>query len=167
MTEKNKTVGILGGGQLGRMLAQAALPLGIRCVFLEDNPNCPASAMGRVYHTDEFADFAQAADIYTLEFENTPLLQARALEAQGLAPCADVLAVAQDRLQEKHTFVKLGIDTVPFMAVHSHDELTQAAQQIGLPLVLKTTRGGYDGKGQYVLKTTADIANAWLSLIHI
>lgn len=162
MTKRDiKTVGILGGGQLGRMLAQAALPLGIRCVFLEDAPDCPASAMGNVYPTTQFADFAAAADVFTLEFENTPVDTARELASRGLSPCADALAVAQDRLEEKQTFVNLGIDTVPFQAVNTQADLADAAERIGLPLVVKTTRGGYDGKGQYVVKTTADIAAAW------
>lgn len=165
MTKRTRnTVGILGGGQLGRMLAQAALPLGIRCVFLEDADNCPASAMGAVYKTHEFDAFSKAADVFTLEFENTPVETARLLEAKGLSPNASVLEVAQDRLNEKNTFVELGIDTVPFVAVTSHDDLVQAATTVGLPLVLKTTRGGYDGKGQFVVKTQADIETAWAEL---
>lgn len=159
-----KTIGILGGGQLGRMLAQAALPLGIRCVFLEDATDCPASALGKVYTTAQFEAFAQAADAYTLEFENTPVELATQLESKGLSPNAGVLQVAQDRLKEKSTFVDLGIATVPFTAVESLADLRSAAETLGLPLVLKTTRGGYDGKGQFVVKTETDIETAWNEL---
>lgn len=164
-----QTLGILGGGQLGRMLAQAALPLGIGCVFLEDSGTasepCPAASLGKVYKTDEFAVFLEQADVFTLEFENTPLDSAQTIsEQKTLYPPATALAVAQDRLKEKTTFVELGIDTVPFRAVNNQLELEQAAQELGLPLVLKTTRGGYDGKGQYVVKTEGDIAAAWQDL---
>lgn len=159
-----KTIGILGGGQLGRMLAQAALPLDIRCVFLEDAPDCPAAALGPVYKSSEFAAFAAAADVFTFEFENTPVETASQLESKGLSPNAKVLHVAQDRLNEKNTFLELGIDTVPFTAVETKDDLLSAAERLGLPLVLKTTRGGYDGKGQYVIKTEDDITLAWQAL---
>ncbi len=160
-----KTIGILGGGQLGLMLAEAALPLGIRCVFLEDAPNCPARLLGKVYSSEQFHDFAAACDVYTLEFENTPLDLAKFLE-QGAAlyPPSQALFVAQDRLNEKRLFNALDIQTVPFMAVSSHDELQHACDRLGLPLVLKTTRGGYDGKGQFVIKTYEHIAQAWQAL---
>ncbi len=160
-----KTIGIFGGGQLGLMLAQAALPLGLRCVFLEDTPNCPARLIGKVYSSEQFDDFAQACDVYTLEFENTPLVQAQYIEQHAaLYPPAQALFIAQDRLNEKNLFNQLGINTVPFMAVASRDELDKAVAQIGLPIVLKTSRGGYDGKGQFVIKTLDDVESAWTEL---
>lgn len=159
-----KTVGILGGGQLGLMLAQAALPLGIRCIFLEDAPNCPASALGKVYPTKNFDKFKNSADVFTLEFENTPVDTACALEEKGLYPSTQALSIAQDRLKEKNTFVQLGINTVPFLAVHTQAELETAVTTLGLPIVLKTTRGGYDGKGQVMIKSPADVATAWQTL---
>lgn len=160
-----KTVGILGGGQLGMMLAQAALPLGIRCVFLEDSPNCPARLLGKVYSSEQFDDFAKSCDIFTLEFENTPLKPAQFLEStKTLYPSSFALSVAQDRLNEKNLFNELDIATVPFMAVHSKADIDTAAAKLGLPLVLKTTRGGYDGKGQFVLKSAEHIDSAWAEL---
>lgn len=166
-----RTIGILGGGQLGMMLAQAALPLGYRCVFLEDNPHCPASLYGQVYSTEQLDDFIASADVFTLEFENTPaetVSQLKSLsdqgEKQGMYPPPKALEVAQDRLKEKSLFNELGINTVPFMSVSSKQELKNACEQLGFPIVLKTSRGGYDGKGQFVVKSEMDIDTAWSEL---
>lgn len=166
-----RTIGILGGGQLGMMLAAAALPLGYRCVFLEDAPNCPASLYGQVFSSEQLEDFIAAADVFTLEFENTPAETVARLKQlsesgkkQGMFPPPQALEVAQDRLSEKSLFNELDIKTVPFMSVSSKAELKAASDQLGLPLVLKTSRGGYDGKGQFVVKTEADIAEAWKAL---
>lgn len=166
-----RTIGILGGGQLGMMLAEAALPLGYRCIFLEDAPNCPASLYGEVFTTEQLDDFVAAADVFTLEFENTPAKTVAWLKQlsdegtkQGMFPPPEALEVAQDRLNEKNLFNELGIKTVPFMSVNSKAELKEASSQLGLPLVLKTSRGGYDGKGQFVVKTEADIEEAWARL---
>ena len=166
-----RTIGILGGGQLGMMLAAAALPLGYRCVFLEDAPNCPASLYGQVFSSEQLEDFIAAADVFTLEFENTPAETVARLKQlsesgkkQGMFPPPQALEVAQDRLSEKSLFNELDIKTVPFMSVSSKAELKAASDQLGLPLVLKTSRGGYDGKGQFVVKTEADIAEAWKTL---
>lgn len=166
-----RTIGILGGGQLGMMLAAAALPLGYRCVFLEDAPNCPASLYGQVFSSEQLEDFIDAADVFTLEFENTPAETVARLKQlsesgkkQGMFPPPQALEVAQDRLSEKSLFNELDIKTVPFMSVSSKAELKAASDQLGLPLVLKTSRGGYDGKGQFVVKTEADITEAWKTL---
>ncbi|ELA08971.1 phosphoribosylaminoimidazole carboxylase ATPase subunit [Moraxella macacae 0408225] len=160
-----KTIGILGGGQLGLMLAQSALPLGIRCVFLEDVPNCPARLLGKVYSTEQLDDFADACDVFSLEFENTPLSSAKFLEEKtGLFPPSQALFITQDRLKEKHLFKTLNIKTVPFVAVSTKHDVKNACDTLGLPLVLKTTRGGYDGKGQFVIKTVQDIDTAWTQL---
>ena len=166
-----RTIGILGGGQLGMMLAAAALPLGYRCVFLEDAPNCPASLYGQVFSSEQLEDFIAAADVFTLEFENTPAETVARLKQlsesgkkQGMFPPPQALEVAQDRLSEKSLFNELDIKTVPFMSVSSKAELKAASDQLGLPLVLKTSRGGYDGKGQFVVKTEADITEAWKTL---
>lgn len=174
-----RTIGILGGGQLGMMLAESALPLGYRCVFLEDAPNCPASLYGTVYTSEQLEDFIAAADVFTLEFENTPVETVKSLEKmsktsdkkatkapqkQGMYPPAIALEIAQDRIAEKSLFNELDIATVPFVAVSSQAELEQASHELGLPLVLKTSRGGYDGKGQFVVRTPEDIATAWAEL---
>lgn len=160
-----KTIGIFGGGQLGMMLAEAALPLGIHCIFLEDSPNCPASLYGKVFTNEQFNEFLQSADVYSLEFENTPLNLAQQLESQqSLFPSSNTLYIAQDRLNEKNLFNQLDIKTVPFMSVHNKADILIASEKLGLPLVLKTSRGGYDGKGQFVLKTTEQIDQAWAEL---
>lgn len=170
------TIGILGGGQLGMMLAEAAIPLGYRCVFLEDTPNCPAHLYGKVYSTQQLDEFVAAADVFTLEFENTPVKTVEWLQQlseidtdknakkQGMYPPPQALEVAQDRLKEKSLFNELNIKTVPFVAVSSKQDIAKACEQLGVPLVLKTSRGGYDGKGQFVLKDTTEIDAAWSEL---
>ena len=171
VTQTICTIGILGGGQLGMMLAEAALPLGYQCVFLEDNTDCPASLYGKVFHSEQLEAFIAAADVFTLEFENTPTATVEQLASlsksgskQGMFPPPIALDIAQDRLKEKRMFNELDIATVPFMAVNSEAELKQACDELGLPIVLKTSRGGYDGKGQFVIKEESDITLAWHEL---
>lgn len=171
VTQTIRTIGILGGGQLGMMLAQAALPLGYQCVFLEDNADCPASLYGKVFPSEQLDEFIAAADVFTLEFENTPTATVEQLahlsksgSKQGMFPPPLALDIAQDRLKEKGMFNELDIATVPFMAVNSEAELKQACDELGLPIVLKTSRGGYDGKGQFVIKEDSDIKTAWHEL---
>jgi len=166
-----RTIGILGGGQLGMMLAEAALPLGYQCVFLEDSVDCPASLYGRVFTSEQLEEFIKAADVFTLEFENTPTATVEQLATlsksgskQGMFPPPIALDIAQDRLKEKQMFNTLDIATVPFKEVNSEVELQQACNELGLPIVLKTSRGGYDGKGQFVIKTDSDIKAAWQDL---
>jgi len=171
VTQTIRTIGILGGGQLGMMLAQAALPLGYQCVFLEDNADCPASLYGKVFSSEQLDEFIAAADVFTLEFENTPTATVEQLanlsksgSKQGMFPPPIALDIAQDRLKEKGMFNELDIATVPFMAVNSEAELKQACAELGLPIVLKTSRGGYDGKGQFVIREDSDIKAAWHEL---
>ena len=171
VTQTLHTIGILGGGQLGMMLAQAALPLGYNCVFLEDNVDCPASLYGCVYSSAQLEEFIAAADVFTLEFENTPTATVEQLarlsaegKKQGMFPPPIALDIAQDRLKEKQMFNELNIATVPFIAVSTPAELKHACETLGLPIVLKTSRGGYDGKGQYVIKQDSDIKLAWQDL---
>ena len=171
VTQTIRTIGILGGGQLGMMLAEAAIPLGYQCVFLEDNADCPASLYGRVFSSDQLAAFIEAADVFTLEFENTPTETVEQLtrlsasgKKQGMFPPLIALDIAQDRLKEKQMFNALDISTVPFVSVSSKIELEQACRTLGLPVVLKTSRGGYDGKGQFVIKQESDVNLAWQDL---
>lgn len=171
-----KTIGILGGGQLSMMLAQSAIKLGYRCVFLEDNQNCPASLYGQVFALNNIEDFVRSSDVFTLEFENTSIDNVQWLSdlskktdkkyghKKGMFPPPIALKVAQDRLAEKSLFNELDINTVPYLAVSSEDDLNKACDQLGLPLVLKTTRGGYDGKGQFVIRSSEDIGTAWSKL---
>ena len=171
VTQTIRTIGILGGGQLGMMLAEAAIPLGYQCVFLEDNADCPASLYGRIFSSDQLAAFIEAADVFTLEFENTPTETVEQLtrlsasgKKQGMFPPLIALDIAQDRLKEKQMFNALDISTVPFVSVSSKIELEQACRTLGLPVVLKTSRGGYDGKGQFVIKQESDVNLAWQDL---
>lgn len=163
-----KTVGIFGGGQLGRMLAQAALPLGIQCTFYEATQDCPAAALGKVIdqtQPDSLQLFASSADVFSLEFENTPLADVDVLTQQHtLHPPRQALATAQNRLLEKALFDALDIPVAPYSAIHSLQDLQQAASTQGLPLVVKTATGGYDGKGQFVVREAAQIAQAWQEL---
>ena len=164
----DKTIGIFGGGQLGRMMAQAALPLNIQCTFLEASTDCPSAQLGQVIVNQDanaITQFIASADIFSLEFENTPLAEVDALiQQKNLFPPRQALAIAQNRLLEKALFDQLDIPVAPYRAVDSLESLEQAAQALGLPLVLKTTTGGYDGKGQFVLRTAAEIPQAWAEL---
>jgi 5-(carboxyamino)imidazole ribonucleotide synthase len=162
-------VGILGGGQLGRMLALAGYPLGLtfRCL---DNDDAPAGQVAELI-TGEFDSesdldrLAAGCDVITYEFENVPVAAARYLERSlPVFPPSNALAVAQDRLNEKTLFTKLGIGTPEYFNVTTRDELTLAVAALGLPAVLKTRRMGYDGKGQAVLRRADDVENAWHSL---
>ncbi|MBO1079148.1 5-(carboxyamino)imidazole ribonucleotide synthase [Roseomonas haemaphysalidis] len=164
----NSTIGILGGGQLGRMSALAAAELGFRAHIYAPGDGEPgmqvAAARTVAAYEDEaaLARFAAAVDVVTFEFENVP---ARTLEILSpLKPCRPgpkALAVCQDRLQEKAFFGEAGVPVAPWAAVTTEAELHAAVARIGLPAVLKTTRLGYDGRGQAVLRDAADIAPAW------
>ncbi len=163
-------LGILGGGQLGRMMALAAHNLGYRCTVLDPVAN-PCAADVAQHIRGEFDDLqalyqlAQVSDVITYEFENVPVESARWLaERKQLFPSSRALEVSQDRLTEKLFFQSLGIPTPPFAAVETRAEYDQAIQSIGLPAVLKTRRFGYDGKGQAVLRTTEQAEQAWTLL---
>ena len=164
----DKTIGIFGGGQLGRMMAQAALPLNIQCTFFEATTDCPAAALGQVIASpteNALQQFIASADVFSLEFENTPLADVDVLtQHKELYPPRQALATAQNRLLEKALFDQLAIPVAPYKAVHSLDSLKQAVVDLGLPIVLKTTTGGYDGKGQFVIKQESDINLAWQDL---
>ncbi len=148
------TVGVLGGGQLGRMLALAGIPLGLDFVFLDPSPSAPARRVGRhiaASYDDEgaLAELAAAASVITYEFENVPGRVAERLAAgRRVWPPPAALAVAQDRLEEKRLFERLGIPTAAYVAVGSAEEARVAAERLRGPALLKTRRLGYDGKGQ-------------------
>ena len=164
----NKTIGIFGGGQLGRMMAQAALPLNLQCTFFETTTDCPAAQLGSVFSTQDpqgLQDFIASADVFSLEFENTPVNYVDVLtQTKTLHPPRLALATAQNRLAEKHLFDALDIPVAPYRAVDSLESLKQAVLDLGLPIVLKTVTGGYDGKGQFVLRSEDQIDTAWAEL---
>lgn len=165
-----RNVGILGGGQLARMLALAGYPIGLHCTAFDTNPNACAGAVaplttGSFDDASQVASWAQAHDVITLEFENVPAGTVAGLAHQfPVAPGADALRVTQDRLEEKQLFGSLGIRTAPFAAVRSLEELTEAIARIGVPAVLKTRRFGYDGKGQFRLQRPEQAEEAWRAL---
>ncbi len=164
------TVGVLGGGQLGRMIALAAATLGERCVFLDPGAGSSAGHVGALYvgaYDDEerLAELARTSDVITYEFENVPVGSARYLnELVPVYPPPAALEVSQDRVAEKQFFARLGIPVPAFAPVSSREDLDRAVATIGLPLVIKTRRFGYDGKGQMVLRTGGDVTRAWESL---
>ena len=163
-------IGILGAGQLGRMLALAGYPLGLEFAFLDPAEEACAAPLGehlRAEYTDEAAleKFCAGIDLATYEFENVPQQAAEFVAARvPLYPGPRALTAGQDRLSEKQLFVSLGIPVPKFAAVSSHAGLENAARHTGLPAVLKTRRMGYDGKGQYVLRSAADFDAAWQQL---
>ncbi|MFI5046415.1 MAG: 5-(carboxyamino)imidazole ribonucleotide synthase [Acidimicrobiia bacterium] len=168
--EHRATLAVLGGGQLGRMLGLAAVPLGVRCRFLDPSPDAPAAAVGELVVGDlgderALAEVARGADVATYEWEGVPASAARFLAGSlPVRPGDRPLEVAQDRLAEKEAFQALGIATPEYRVVGSHEDLASAVAAIGLPAVLKTRRGGYDGKGQVVLRDATDLDAAWDAL---
>lgn len=163
-------VGILGGGQLGRMLALAGHNLGIRTLVLEESAECPAVNVtdvlaGSFEHRGDLERIAAACSVVTYEFENVPIEAARYLaERVHVYPPPQALESAQDRLIEKRLFQSLDIATPDFEPVDSLGELNSAVERIGLPAVLKSRRFGYDGKGQRVLRNEGEIDAAWETL---
>jgi len=164
----DKTIGIFGGGQLGRMMAQAALPLNIQCTFFEAKQDCPAAQLGQVIESEAdqaIETFINSADVFSLEFENTPLADVDQLtKKKQIHPPRQALAIAQNRLLEKALFDQLEIPVAAYRAVDSLQSLEQAVRDLGLPIVLKTATGGYDGKGQFVLRSEDQISQAWAEL---
>lgn len=163
-------IGILGAGQLGLMLAQAARDLDIGCRFYAESADAPAASMGPVVtgamdDYERLARFADGLEVVTYEWENIPVPAARRID--GIAPVRPTvraLEASQDRLTEKTFFVELGQPTARFAPVASQHDLDNAIETLGLPLVLKTRRLGYDGKGQLVLHQPADADSAWQAL---
>ncbi|MDZ4350364.1 MAG: 5-(carboxyamino)imidazole ribonucleotide synthase [Xanthomonadaceae bacterium] len=164
------TVGILGGGQLARMLALAGAPLGLRFLVLDTAADACAGQFvpqltADYRDLDALAAFAGRIDVATFDFENVPADSAGWLASQvPVFPAPRALALAQDRLAEKQLFGELGIPVAPYAAVATRDALEAAAGEIGLPAVLKTRRLGYDGKGQFRLREPGDIAAGWDAL---
>ncbi len=167
---KDRLIGILGGGQLGRMLALAGYPLGLRFRFLDPASDAPVRYLADqvVALYDDHLALAQFSDgliVATYEFENVPVATARAIEQRvPVFPPPQALEVAQDRLAEKRFFTHLNIPTAPFAPVDDRASLDAAIERIGLPAILKTRRLGYDGKGQALIGRREDIDDAWCAL---
>ncbi len=160
------TIGILGGGQLGRMLAIAAAKLGYHAHIYCPEKDCPAAEVAKFTTVAAYDDrtalkaFAKSVDVITYEFENIPVAALGAI-AGKIKPDISILELCQHRVLEKQAVNRLGIATAPFVPVHSKKELLAAAKSLGLPAVLKTARMGYDGKGQTTLKSLSMIETAW------
>ena len=165
------TIGILGGGQLGRMLAMAAARLGLRCQVFSPDPDSPAFDVVLNATCAEYADvealelFANDVDVITYEFENVPAATAMVLAARRpVLPAQKILETTQDRLAEKDFVKRLGIGTADYADVSSAEALRAAIARIGLPAVLKTRRFGYDGKGQAIIREGDDLDQVWEDL---
>ncbi len=164
------TIGIVGAGQLGRMMALAGYPLGFDFLFLDREARTPGGQVGPILCgelTDRklLGELSRRCEVLTFDWENIPVEALEGLPGKArISPPLRALSAAQDRLAEKRTFDLLGIPTTKYAAVDSPAALEAAVQRIGLPGVLKTRKLGYDGKGQFVLRKPADIARAWEAL---
>jgi 5-(carboxyamino)imidazole ribonucleotide synthase len=164
------TIGIVGAGQLGRMMALAGYPLGLDFLFLDRDAKTPGGQVGPIL-TGELGDrellgqLSSRCETVTFDWENIPVEALEKLPGEArISPPLRALAAAQDRLSEKRTFELLGIATTRYASVDSRAALDLAVKSIGLPGVLKTRRLGYDGKGQFVLRKPADLDAAWAAL---
>ena len=171
MSERRQpVVGILGGGQLARMLALAAAPLGIKALVVDGSADACAGQVAPLVVADwtdyvALEAFARQVDVVTFDFENVPAETAHWLaERVAVFPVPRALAVAQDRLAEKTLFRECGLPTPDFMTVDTREQLDQALAGVGAPAILKTRRLGYDGKGQFRLASVADADAAWAAL---
>jgi len=167
---KLSRVGIVGAGQLGRMLALAGYPLGIRCVFLDRSTAAPAAQVapllvGELEDPEQLAALAARSDVLTFDWENISGEALAPLEKRlRVRPPPAALEVSQDRIAEKALFSKLRIPVAAHAAVDGKDELIRAARKLGVPGILKTRRLGYDGKGQFVVRNAAHIDAAWAAI---
>ncbi|WP_322866462.1 5-(carboxyamino)imidazole ribonucleotide synthase [Aquicoccus sp. G2-2] len=164
-------IGILGGGQLGRMLSVAAARLGFRCHIFEPGTAPPAGHVADQLTTAPYNDeaalrtFAETVDVITYEFENVPTSALDTLEQiRPIRPGREALRVSQDRIIEKDFLSGLGLQTAPYRAVSSESDLRAALEEIGTPAILKTCRLGYDGKGQVRLSSAQEAATAWAAM---
>ena len=169
------TVGIVGAGQLGRMLALAGYPLGLDFLCLDPSADAPAGRVapllrGAFTDTRLLARLARSCEVITFDWENVSVAGLAAIARRHrarISPPVAALATGQDRVAEKRLFERLRIPTTRWRAVSSHRELARALEVIGLPGVLKTRRMGYDGKGQAVIRNAADAERAWATLGHV
>jgi 5-(carboxyamino)imidazole ribonucleotide synthase len=161
-------IGIVGGGQLGRMIALAAARLGYRCHILAPEPDSPAAqvtSLATVAHYDDAAAldrFAAAVDVITMEFENLPVeALTRLARARPVHPAPAVLAICQDRREEKAFLGRIGVPVAPYAIVEDAESLERALAGLGRPAILKSARFGYDGKGQIRIAADTSVAGVW------
>lgn len=165
-----RRIGILGGGQLARMMGLAGIPLGFEFLMLDPSADACASVAGKLLQAgfddeDAARRLADEVDVATFDFENVPDSTARALEARcPLFPASNALGACQDRLVEKELLEELGIGVAGYHPVASRTDLLEGLEKLGYPAVLKTRRLGYDGKGQAVLRDPEDLERAWQAL---
>jgi len=169
MTPITKKIGVLGAGQLGRMLAISGYPLGQKFGFYGISDDEPSALLGHMYRQsddiDSLAQLIEFADVMTYESENTDVAMVREIaKTTPVYPAEKSLYISQHRGREKGLFDQLNIPCAPYQVVDSLDSLKIAADEIGLPAVLKTTTEGYDGKGQFVLKDTSQVEQAWTEI---
>lgn len=167
LIEQGKTIGIIGGGQLGQMLTFAAKQAGMRVVILDPNPDCSAAQAADSNIVAEYSDkkaieeLARRSDVLTYEFENVDLEALEDVSDKVLIPQGtELLRITKDRLREKTFLKEHGLQVAPFAAVSCREDLVSAIEEIGYPSVLKTCEGGYDGKSQLVFHTREDLKNA-------
>ncbi|MGF7047575.1 5-(carboxyamino)imidazole ribonucleotide synthase [Paenibacillus sp. DS2015] len=164
------TIGILGGGQLGRMMALAGTAMGYRFVTLDPTPEAPSSHTAHqivaAYNNIEAArELAMAADVITYEFENVDAGVASLLEKESYVPQgSQLLYTTQHRVREKQAIEKAGVPVAPYRVIEGLDSLKEAVDELGLPCVLKTATGGYDGKGQFVIRHAEQLDEAFTEL---
>ncbi len=162
------TLGVLGGGQLGRMFCVAARTMGYRVVVLDPDPHCGAGHIADVHiqagYTDQAAleSMAEQCDVITLEFENIPTESVRFIADKTMVyPVAESLEIAQNRDLEKQFALKAGLQPVPYFVIGQHNDIKQAAAEIGFPAILKSNTLGYDGKGQFLVNSHAELVAAF------
>ena len=167
----NSTIGIVGGGQLGRMSAMAAARLGYRCHILTPEEDSPAGQVSARTFLGDYEDpallraFAESVDVVTFEFENVSAEGLDLLASiRPVRPSPAILRISQDRCTEKTFLNEAGVATAPWLAIRSRADLHASVARVGLPGLLKTTRGGYDGKGQAALRSVSDINATWEEL---
>ena len=163
-------IGIIGAGQLGQMLGYAARDLGVECRFVDPSDAPPAADCGEVIQrpfddSEALAELAATCDVVTYEFENVPVEALHKIDDKvAVYPPAEALRHAQDRLDEKRLFDQLDIPLPGYRTVDSRDDIVTAAEELGLPVVIKSRRLGYDGKGQCIVRSSDDIDKAWKTL---
>ncbi|MCR2823411.1 5-(carboxyamino)imidazole ribonucleotide synthase [Lederbergia panacisoli] len=162
-----QTIGIIGGGQLGQMMTFSAKETGFRVVVLEPTPNSPAGQVADEQIVAAYDDreallqLAEKSDVVTYEFENIDYEALKWLREKAYLPQgAELIKITQDRIMEKQALTEAGVEVAPYAIIESREDLELAISKIGLPSVLKTSRGGYDGKGQYVIRSQHDLESA-------